>query len=60
VRIFKVFGVGGDGRSTDVQEIRALSPEEARAAAERMFPHSAMVEVWEASVLIARIGRVKP
>jgi hypothetical protein len=57
LRSFKVFGVGHDGRAHALQEIRARSPGEARAIAERMFADCPVIEIWEASVLIARLKR---
>jgi hypothetical protein len=40
-----------------MQDIEAASASEARALAERMFLDCPVVEVWEASVLVARLKR---
>jgi hypothetical protein len=58
VRTFKIFGLS-DGRVFAAREIRCASTSQARAQAEGLFPECELVEVWEASVMIARIRRRK-
>lgn len=55
VRKFNVFGVGRDGRALAGKELTAPSPDDACLIAARMFSDCAFVEVWEETVLIARI-----
>ena len=57
MRRFNIFGVRGDGHAVAAQEVLAASPAAACALAEQMFPDCALVEVWEESVLIARMRR---
>ena len=57
MRTFSVYGVRDDGHAVAAEEVSAASPAEACVIAERMFADCPLVEVWEESVLIARIRR---
>jgi hypothetical protein len=57
LRTFNIFAVEGDGRAVAAQEVRAAAPDEACALAEQLYPDCELVEVWEESVLIARMRR---
>jgi hypothetical protein len=57
VRRFTLYGLTGDGHVSQVRELEASSPLEARREAEALMSDHETVEVWEHSVLIARIKR---